>query len=772
MRGNGQVGMVVGASLTVGLLCGLAILAGWSFGLPWLRSFGSEPYAAQPLTGVAVIALALALHQGIGGRTRTARATLAIPVLIAMAALFQDATGIAAGTDELLFGDAVARQPFPNPGRTGASSAVTLLVLALSIGLAADREGRRRRLVAFLGSLALFVSALSIVLVPVETPFRDSILRAVEPFAVPSALAAGAVAFALLVWRGDFGFSGRMNVAGVEGPVARTVLLLTVMTPIATEFLQDALEASRIVSPAAADLIETALLIIAMLGLLFWAAGRISVEHRVRQALIRALDSAPIALTDTKGVILHWSKGCERLYGWTAAEARGRSKYELLGSAPTANGPPPSELMDSARSWSAEMIERAHDGATLHILEQARFLEPRHGGEPVFVLSMTDISARTRAEAALIEREAQLRSLLEAVPDATVTGDEKGIIRYFSPAAEKLFGYAAEEVIGRHFRLLIPPHARDDDAELPHGVRLDMPIVPGKPFSLWAVHRDGREIPVEVVVGEAEADGRKLYTGFIRDVSERLAAEARFAGLQADLMHVSRLSAMGEMAAGLAHELNQPLTAAVNNLTTAAVLLGREQEAAKAKELIERARDQTLGTGAIIRRLRAFVERGEVQMVSERLGDVVSEAVALSRSAIGQNEVDVSVTLDSGCEAVMADRVQVQQVLVNLLRNAIEAMAETPRTQRRITINSQCLPEEGRVAVTVSDTGPGLSPEALQQLYKPFASTKQHGMGVGLSICRRIIEAHGGSLSAGNHSDGGAFFQFTLQTPVEQTPGS
>jgi two-component system sensor kinase FixL len=240
------------------------------------------------------------------------------------------------------------------------------------------------------------------------------------------------------------------------------------------------------------------------------------------------------------------------------------------------------------------------------------------------------------------------------------------------------------------------------------------------------------------------------------------------AELNSELLHAARLSAMGEMAEGLAHELNQPLTASVNFLGAAEMLLAREDaDLFQVRDLIEMARDQALRTGDIIRRLRAFVAKGEVEVRAEPVDEVIRDAVALVVASSFQPDVSVEYDLQSEQRMMLVDRVQVQQVLVNLLRNAVEALRQTESGGGEIVIATRCLDAE-MIEISVADTGPGLPESFLQTPYKSFTSTKEEGMGVGLSICRRIIEAHGGKLTAANRTEGGAIFRFTLQTIEEK----
>lgn len=355
---------------------------------------------------------------------------------------------------------------------------------------------------------------------------------------------------------------------------------------------------------------------------------------------------------------------------------------------------------------------------------------------------------------------AMLRSILETVPDAMVVIDHRGAIQEFSKAAERLFGWSADEARGRNVSILMPdPYREQHDSYLQRYLTTGERRIIGIGRVVVGQRKDGSTFPMELSVGEVSQDGRRLFTGFVRDLTERQQTQARLQELQDDLLHVSRLRSMGQMAAAIAHELNQPLTATSNYIAAATRLLDAQQpDPARIRQAMEYAMEQTRRSGEIIRRLRSFLGRGETTRQPETVAKLVEEASALALVGMKERGVTVRLLLDATLPQVLADRVQVEQVLLNLLRNAVEAMETS--TRRELTLRAEH--RDGMVAISVADTGSGIAQAIAAQLFQPFVTTKRDGMGIGLSVCRAIVEAHGGRLWVEPNDGGGSLFRFTL----------
>jgi len=356
---------------------------------------------------------------------------------------------------------------------------------------------------------------------------------------------------------------------------------------------------------------------------------------------------------------------------------------------------------------------------------------------------------------------ALLRSILETVPDAMVVIDQHGMIQSFSRAAERLFGYEAHEVCGRNVSLLMPsPYREQHDAYLRRYLSTGERRIIGIGRVMTARRRDGSTFPIELAVGEADTPDGRIFTGFIRDLTKSQSVERRMHELQNELAHVARTSAVGSLTSALAHELNQPLAAITNYMEAAQQLVeAGDADTDILREAVSSAAEQAVRAGRIVRSLREFIGRGESRKQVESLKKLVREACALALLGTGKDEIEVRIALDPRADRVHVNGINVQQVLFNLIRNALDAMEKAPI--KRVEICSHIV-EDGVVQLTVSDAGSGIPADLANDLFEPFRSTRQNGMGLGLSICRTLVEAHGGRIWVERRKSGGSDFAFTL----------
>jgi two-component system sensor kinase FixL len=480
-------------------------------------------------------------------------------------------------------------------------------------------------------------------------------------------------------------------------------------------------------------------------------------------AIIASSDDAIVAMT-LDGAVTDWNRAAELILGYPAGEMIGKSIMRIL---PPGKEDEEREIL--ARIGRGERIEhfetkrRRKDGRIIDVSVTVSPLTDEEGRIVGASKVARDVTAAKASQLALLEREAHLKSVLDTVPDAMIVIDTKGLIQSFSAAAEKTFGYSAAEAAGRNVSMLMPePDRGRHDGYIARYLTTGEQRIIGIGRLVVGQRRDGTTFPMELAIGEVRLGEKRFFTGFVRDLTEREQTQQKLRELQAELVHMARFTALGEMASTLAHELNQPLTAVASYLNGARRLIdgGKPADLPMARGAIESAAEQALRAGQIIRRLREFVARGESDRQVEDIRALVEEASALA--LVGAREAGVQFTLQAADNVppVLADKVQVQQVVLNLMRNAIEAMLDSALRELTVTIHSVA---GDLVQVDVSDTGSGIAPDILPDLFQPFVTSKPHGMGVGLSISRTIMEAHGGRLWAEARPGGGTIFHMTLR---------
>ncbi|WP_409999034.1 sensor protein FixL [Bradyrhizobium sp. SZCCHNRI2007] len=457
----------------------------------------------------------------------------------------------------------------------------------------------------------------------------------------------------------------------------------------------------------------------------------------------------------------YWSVTARKLFGVAADEPVTYGSFLAL-LAPEDRAPVEAAIEDSRRQSTGFDMSFKMSGSG-HWIRVLAGVVPDEAGTPHRLRGIAlDIDQEKRLEETLRLREQHFRSILDTVPDAMIVIDGSGTIQFFSSAAERMFGLTEAEAVGLDVSELMPEPDRSRHAGYLtryHASRERRIIGIGR--IVTGRRRDGTTFPMHLSIGEMQSGGKPYFTGFAHDLTEHQQTQARLRELQSELVHVSRLSAMGEMASALAHELNQPLAAISNYMKGSRRLLAGsgDPNTPKIESAMDRAAEQAIRAGQIIRRLRDFVSRGESEKRVESLSKLIEEAGALGLSGAREQNVQLRFQLNPEADLVLADRVQIQQVLVNLFRNALEAMSHSGR--RELSATNRRLGDD-LIEVSVSDTGTGFHDDVMPNLFKTFFTTKDTGMGVGLSISRSIIEAHGGRMWAENNEAGGATFRFTL----------
>ncbi len=377
-----------------------------------------------------------------------------------------------------------------------------------------------------------------------------------------------------------------------------------------------------------------------------------------------------------------------------------------------------------------------------------------------------EIADRTMVSQHLRQVHEIHRAIIAASPLAIFSLDRERRITSWNPAAERIYGYASAELLGKEFPS--PPGAA---SQVEERVRHHSNVMAGKTVrnvEIRRMHKGGAMIDI-LFSANPLYDDKGDIRGMVvvsEDVTQVRSDQGRARQLQEELAHVARVSAMGQMSAAIAHELNQPLTAITNYVKAAQRHLSAPEpsplQIEKAREIMEKAAGQTIRAGSIIRALRGFVEKRESEKTEADINEMITAALALGFIHSADSNVKVVTDLADNLPPVELDKVQIQQVLTNLIRNAVEAMGAV--TQRQLTLTSAL--DGDFVRITVADSGPGLAPDIAAQLFKPFRTTKSDGMGIGLAICQSIIEGHGGSIRAIEQDGPGAVFEICL--PLRQ----
>jgi two-component system sensor kinase FixL len=366
---------------------------------------------------------------------------------------------------------------------------------------------------------------------------------------------------------------------------------------------------------------------------------------------------------------------------------------------------------------------------------------------------------------------AEFQALLDAAVDAIVVIDENSRIITFNRAAERMFGYAQADVLGKDVNLLMDePHRSRHGRYVERYLATGKAHIIGKGREVEARRANGQLFPVSLAVGEAADGETRRFVGIIRDLSEQRAAEQRARSLEQRLAHVARFNLMGEMAAGIAHEINQPLSAIATYAQAGKRLLQRGNlDPGMLAEVFAKIDDQARRAGQVIDNLRKFIRKQEIETERLDVNGVVEDVMTLIEADAHSESIPVHFRPGEGLPKVRADAVQLQQVLLNLTRNSVDAMRGGLGKERGIAIET-ALTERGRVCIRVTDHGHGVSPQIGDHIFHPFVTTKREGLGVGLAISRTIVQSYGGTLWYTENPAGGSIF--TVELPPDEEDGA
>ena len=473
-----------------------------------------------------------------------------------------------------------------------------------------------------------------------------------------------------------------------------------------------------------------------------------------------------VAVAAPDGALRQWNHHCEVAIGGSLSDAAGWPVWELLPA------PAHAEAMRQGfvRAAAGEEVEdlrgqwQARDGTRFDVRWGYSVLRAGDGSIQGVIVTGADLRVTGRIQAELADALDRQQAILDTAVDGIITIGEDGLMQSFNRAAERIFGYRAGEVLGRNVSMLMPqPYRSEHDGYLQNYLTVHRKKIIGIGREVSGLRKDGTVFPLELAVGEAIGSGHRVFTGIVRDITDRKQAEQESRRRQDELAHLARVHSMGDLAAGLAHEINQPLTAIMAHSSACVRMIDAgTADLALLRDSMRQIARQGERAAEVVRRLRKYVEKGEIERLPSDLRDSVGEVLELLRHELNSHQVRVETRGLSGLPQLLLDRVQIEQVLVNLLRNAVEAMAAAGVQAPALELAADLSQAPSGVRLSVRDNGPGFGQSAPDELFAPFFTTKKEGLGQGLSICRRIVEAHGGRIWAESGQPSGAVFSLWL----------
>jgi len=765
------------ATLASGLviLLGALVLVGWAFDLTALTSVVPGWRTMSPLTALTLLMSGMALwgiaasppaHGSapkgpeVRARRRLWQRLAGAVALIAALRLCDYLMGWNLGIDRLGFRE--------SPATVGMTSMAPATALGLLFaGCALLLPTRPSFNIAF-QSLTLLTGLLGWLGLSFYLYGGEPLL----PFAtmaVHTAIAFLILSAGILCTRTDAGLMALLTSDSAVGSVTRRLVpaVLVVPTVLGWLFLTGQTAGWFGVATGTALL---ALATLVCLGALVWVTARLlhtaDFERTTARVALGESEARFQATADAAPVML-WMAGTDRgctFFNRAWLAFTGRAMKQEIGNGWT-EGVHPADLercvqtytdaFDGRREFTMEYRLRRYDGEYCWVLDSGA---PRFeaGGRFVgYIGSAVDVTAVKHAD----ER---VRFAVEAAPNAMVMANDQGHITLLNAQAERVFGYDRDELLGRSIDVLVPGSLRSAHAAYRDGY-LSRPSARtmGAGRDLYGRRKNGSDFPVEVGLNPILSSEGKAILASIIDITARRQLEEETAQQRSQLAHLSRVTMLGELSGALAHELHQPLTAILANAQAGLRVLARDPvDLNEVRNILTDIVEDNKRASDVIRGLRALLRKGEVHYLPVDLNGVALTVLGLIRSDLSSRRVTVTTDLAAGLPLVEGDRVQLQQVVLNLVMNGCEAMDGVP-TNRRLTVRTSGT-LEGGVEVSVADCGSGIQQEKLESIFEPFVSTKAEGMGLGLAVCRTIVAALDGRLWATNNADGGATVRFTL----------
>ncbi len=467
-------------------------------------------------------------------------------------------------------------------------------------------------------------------------------------------------------------------------------------------------------------------------------------EHEQRLFATAFQTKEGIMIADANFRIVRVNQAFSDITGYSAQEALGNKPAMLKSGRHT---PLFFQTLDAALEnygyWQGEIWDRHKDG---HIYPKWMTITAVKDEFTHYVAIFSDISEHKQTET-------KLNAIFDAAREGIVSYDMSDKIVSANAAVEAIFGYKPDELIGGSIRKLkLSPETTAGAVDNPRHVQESV-----------GLHKNGDVVPLDISVAEYDIDNKRYFTKIIRDTTQRKEREAQGRLHLAELAHVTRLGLMGEMASGIAHEINQPLTA-ITNYTQASlnIMKGENPDLLKLARILDKTQQQAFRAGQIIHRMRAFLQSGAKQRTTDDINELIHDAVGLCMHEIHQHCIQLAFNLDYNLPKVYVDRIQIEQVLINLIRNSIEVLQSLPEKQaRQLSIHSR-LTDCHEIQLRVKDNGPGMDREQQQKIMMPFYTTKADGLGMGLSICRSLVESHDGSLTFNSQVGKGTSFYLIL----------